>query len=102
MSTGSTQPFQLAGATTISASTTAASASLPAVGDVVVVTNLADAPCYVALGQAASVGGVYSAVLRAGDRRVLACNQYVPSVSAVLASGTGSIVFEVGTGTVFG
>ena len=102
MSTGSLLPFQLGGSVTVAAvSSTSASAALPTIGDVVVVSNLAAAPAYVALGQAASIGGASSIVVLPMQKRVLNCNAFVSSVSAVLVAGSGAVVFEVGVGTVF-
>ncbi len=100
MSTGSVAPFALAGSVTIAATTTATTAACPPAGDVVVITNLASSAAYVSLSQPAAVGGVNCAVVLPGQKRIMAINIYVDAVSAVLVSGSGSVVFEVGTGAV--
>jgi len=102
MSTGSLLPFQLAGSLTIAAvSTGSTSAQLPAVGDVIVVSNLNNAAAFVALGQPAVVGGPSSIVVLPMQKRVLNSNAFVSTVSAILTVGNGNVVFEVGVGTVF-
>jgi acyl-[acyl carrier protein]--UDP-N-acetylglucosamine O-acyltransferase len=102
MSTGSLQPFQLSGSVTIATnSTSSTSAILPSIGDVLVVSNLNNAPAFVAIGQHAVIGGASSLVVLPMQKRVLNTNAFVSMVSAILTAGSGSVVFEVGVGTVF-
>jgi hypothetical protein len=102
MSTGSLLPFQLSGSVTIAAvSTGSTTATLPTYGDVIVVSNLNNAPVYIALGQPADIGGANSIVILPMQKRVLNTNAFVKIVSAILTAGSGNVVFEVGVGTVF-
>jgi hypothetical protein len=101
MSVGQNPPFFAAGIVAISASTTSSGAALPPGGDTVVITNPTAALAWIALGGGATpptaVAGACIPVLR-GSRRIMSA-QGATQVAAVLASGTGSLYAEVGTGS---
>ena len=104
MAVGSVQPFILSGAVSVAATGSVGVGSLPlgAVGDVMVVTNTSAAAAYVAFGgNVAAIGGSSTSVILPGSKRVFAWNAYMAGASVLLASGTGAVVFELGSGTVF-
>jgi len=104
VSVGTTAPFVLSGSTSFSATTTANALSagpLNGVGDTLVVSNLGSVPCYASISGLAAVGGASSIVVPAGQRRVLSVNAYVTGISLVTASGSATVVCELGIGTVF-
>jgi hypothetical protein len=94
----------LAGSTTFTATTTAnplSAGPLNGVGDVLVLSNIGSQTVYASIAGPAAVGGSASIVVPAGQRRVLSVNIYVSGLSVVTASGTTTVVCELGTGTVF-
>jgi hypothetical protein len=102
MASGTNQPFGQSGIVTIAASTTSAGAALPAGGDSLLVSNPTASLGWVALGGGitppTAVAGVGYPVLP-GQKRLIASAPTVTQVAAILATGSGSIIVEVGTGS---
>jgi hypothetical protein len=102
VSSGSVPPFAQSGVVSLAVSTTSTGAALPGSGDTVLVTNATASLAWVTLGGGAApptaVAGAGYPVLP-GGRRLIAAAQAVTQVAAVLASGTGQIIVEIGTGS---
>jgi hypothetical protein len=102
LSSGSNPPFSQSGVATIAASTTSASALLPAAGDVLVVSNPTAAVAWIAVGggvtPGTAVAGAGYPVLPAG-RRIIGIGSLVTWVAAVLSTGSGAVYVETGTGS---
>ena len=102
MALGQNPAFAGAGITTVAASTTSAGAALAGAGDTAVVTNTSAALAWVAFGGGSSpplaVAGACTPVL-AGGQRVVGCGALATQVAVVLATGSGAVYVERGTGS---
>jgi hypothetical protein len=102
MASGTNQPFGQSGIVTLAASTTSAGAALPASNDTILVSNPTTSLAWIALGGGVTpptaVAGAGYPVLP-GQRRLIASGTTVTQVAAILATGTGSVIVEVGTGS---
>jgi hypothetical protein len=101
MSNGTTSPFRPTATVSVNAGTTSASVQLAGGGESVVVTNPAASLAYIRFG------GDPSVTASSGDMPVLPVSRVVLSVNtlitygaAVFASGSGSILFTRGDGSV--
>lgn len=100
MSSGSINPFQPSSTTAIAASTASANAALPVAGDVVVVTNTAAALAYVKFGMDVSVQASASDMpVLPNSRVLLRCGHLTAYCAAILASGSGAVLFTRGNGS---
>src|SRR5690349_11270361 len=100
MPIGSTQPFRPAGTATLAASTSSASVLLAGGGDSVVVTNTTNALAYIRFGADPSVAaGTADMPILASSRLMLSVNSLITFAAAVLASGSGAVLFTRGDGS---
>ena len=100
MSTGSIQPFRAAGTVSMGCGVASTNVALTGGGESVVVTNTAPSVAYVRFGADATV------MASSGDmpvlpnaRVVLAVNPLITYAAAVLASGSGTVLFTRGDGS---
>jgi hypothetical protein len=100
MSIGSIMPFRPTGTVSLSAGTTSSSVALPGGGDSVVITNLAASVAYVRFGADPSVAATLADMpVLPSSRVMLGVNSLIGFGAAVLASGSGSVLFSRGDGT---
>ncbi|HVB68267.1 MAG TPA: hypothetical protein VNE67_10485 [Acetobacteraceae bacterium] len=100
MAIGSTQPFRPAGTVSLAAGTGSASVALAGGGETVVVTNTTAALAFVRFGADPSVTASPADMpVLPGARVMLAANSLITYAAAVLASGSGSVLFTVGDGS---
>jgi len=100
MAIGSILPFRPAGTVSLTAGTSSGSIALSGGGESVVVTNTTGALAYVRFGADASVAATNADMpVLPGSRVMLAVNPLISYVAAVLASGTGAILFTRGDGS---
>jgi hypothetical protein len=101
MPLGSVSPFRPTGTVSVAGGTSSTSALLAGDGDSVVVTNASSGIAFVRLGSdptvTASVGDM--PVLPA-SRVILAANSLIRYAALLLPSGTGSVLFSRGDGSV--
>jgi hypothetical protein len=97
---GMTAPLRVSGNVVIAASTVSASAPLAGAGDVVLVTNLAASPAFVAFGGSSIEAAPASIPVPAGGRLLLNIG-FSTYAAAVLASGTGNVHFTSGDGDTY-
>jgi len=100
MAIGSINPFRPTGTVSLGASTTSVTVQLTGGGDTVVVTNPSTSLAYVRFGADPSVSASpVDMPVMANSRVMLSVNGLVSHVAAVLAAGTGSILFTRGDGS---
>lgn len=101
MSIGSNQPFRPAGTVSLSAGTASSAVALSGGGESVVVTNAAQAVAFVTFGPTAAVTATTAGMpVLPGGRVLLAAHAHTRFAAAVLASGSGSLYFTLGDGSV--
>jgi hypothetical protein len=101
MPLGSISPFRPTGTIGITATTTPANAALTGGGDTVVVTNPTTSLAYVRFGSDSTVAAsTTDTPVLPNSRVMLALNTLITYGSAVLQSGTGTIFFSRGDGSV--
>ncbi|MGH3635890.1 MAG: hypothetical protein ACREFY_01365 [Acetobacteraceae bacterium] len=100
MAIGSTQPFRPAGTVSLAATTSSASVALAGGGETVVVTNTTTALAFVRFGADPSVTATVADMpVLAGARVMLAANPLITHAAAVLATGSGNVLFTRGDGS---
>jgi len=100
MAIGSIQPFGPAGTVSLAAATSSASVALAGGGESVVVTNTAAALAFVRFGADPTVAASAADMpVLPGARVMLAANPLITYAAAVLASGTGAVLFTRGDGS---
>jgi len=100
MAIGSTQPFRPAGTVSLASGTSSASVALAGGGETVVVTNTTTALAFVRFGADPSVAASPGDMpVLPGTRVMLAANSLITYAAAVLASGSGNVLFTVGDGS---
>ena len=100
MAIGSIQPFRPAGTVSLAAGTSSASVALAGGGESVVVTNTAAALVFVRFGADLTVAASAADMpVLPGARVMLAANPLITYAAAVLASGTGAVLFTRGDGS---
>ena len=99
MANGSLTAFQPTGTATLTAGTSSTSAVLVGGGDSVVVTNTSAALAYVRFGADHTVAATSADMpVLAGTRVILGINGLISNAAAVLASGSGNVLFTRGNG----
>lgn len=102
MALGQNPAFTGGGITVVAASTTSAGVPLAGAGDTAVVTNTSAALAWVVFGGGSSapvaVSGACTPVLP-GAQRVVGCGALSTQMAVVLATGTGAVYVERGTGS---
>ena len=100
MAIGSIQPFRPAGTVSLAAATSSASVALAAGGESVVVTNTTAALAFVRFGADPTIAASAADMpVLPGARVMLAANPLITYAAAVLASGTGAVLFTRGDGS---
>lgn len=101
MSAGASLPFRPAGTASVAGSTSAATVALVGAGSSVLVYNDAGAVAFVRFGMAGIAAGMGDTPVPAGARMLVDAGRLATFASAVLASGTGSVFFTRGDGSVY-
>jgi hypothetical protein len=100
MANGSITPFRPTGTASLSASTASAAVLLVGGGDSVVVTNTSASLAYVRFGADPSISASNADMpVMANARIMLAVNSLVKYAAAVLAVGSGTVLFSRGDGS---
>jgi len=100
MAVGSITPFRPTGTASLNAGTSSASVPLVGGGDSVVVTNTSASLAYVAFGADRSIMAcTHDMPVRANATAMLTVNSLVVYAAAVLASGSGTVLFTRGDGS---
>jgi hypothetical protein len=100
MATGSVTPFRPTGTVSVSAGTTSASVPLVGGGDSIVITNISTSLAYVRFGADPSVtASAVDMPVLPNSHVMLAVNSLITYGAAVLASGSGAILFSRGDGS---
>ncbi len=100
MANGSITPFRPTGTASLSASTASAAVLLVGGGDSVVVTNTSASLAYVRFGADPSIAASNADMpVMANARLMLAVNSLVKYAAAVLAVGSGTVLFTRGDGS---
>lgn len=100
MAVGSVTPFRPTGTVSLNAGTSSTSILLAGGGETVVVTNISGSLAYVRFGADSSVSATTADMPIPGNSRAtLSVNGLVRFASAVLASGSGTVLFTRGDGS---
>src|SRR5271166_5354421 len=100
MAIGSIMPFGPTGTVSLAATTTSACIALAGGGDSVVVTNTTASLAYVRFGADPSVtASTADMPVMANARVMLSVNSLVSYAAAVLAAGSGAVLFTRGDGS---
>jgi hypothetical protein len=100
MPIGSITPFRPTGTVSLSAGTSSAAVALAGGGDSVVVTNTSASLAYVRFGADPSVSASnVDMPVMASSRVMLTANSLVSYAAAVLAAGSGLVLFTRGDGS---
>ena len=100
MAIGSITPFRPTGTVSLGAGTSSAAVALAGGGDSVVVTNTSASLAYVRFGADPSVTASSADMpVMANSRVMLSVNSLVTYAAAVLASGSGGVLFTRGDGS---
>ena len=100
MPSGSILPFRPTGTVSVSASSTSNSVLLAGGGDSTVVTNTTSALAFVRFGADPSVVATTADMpVLPNGRVMLAVNSLISYASAILISGTGTVLFTRGDGS---
>jgi hypothetical protein len=100
MAIGSTTPFRPTGTVSLSAGTSSAAVPLAGGGDSVLVTNTSASLAYVRFGADPSVSAsIADMPVSANSRALLSANSLVSYAAAVLAGGSGAVLFTRGDGS---
>lgn len=103
MATGTTQPFRVAATSAIAATTTPAAAALAGAGEAVLVYNAAAATAFIRFGADMTVTAspATDVPVPPGARMLIHAGDFARTVACVLASGSGTVYFIRGEGTVY-
>src|ERR1700686_5295204 len=100
MAIGSITPFGPTGTASLSAGTSSATVALIGGGDSVVVTNTSASLAYVRFGADPSISAATADMpVMANSRMMLSVNSPVSHAAAVLAVGSGAVLFTRGDGS---
>lgn len=101
MPLGSVSPFRPTGTISVSVGSVSANAPLSGGGDSVVVTNTTSALAYVRFGSDVTVtASTADMPILAGSRVILSINSLIVYAAAISPSGSGSILFSRGDGSI--
>ncbi|MBE7157900.1 MAG: hypothetical protein INR62_05625 [Rhodospirillales bacterium] len=100
MPTGSIIPFRPIGTVSLTVDSASANVALASGGDSVVVTNATSAIVYVRLGSDTSVAASIADMPVLPQRRIiLSANRLISYAAAVAPSGSGTVLFSRGDGS---
>lgn len=101
MPNGSTSPFRPSGTVSLAATTATANIMLTGGGETVVVTNTSSSIAFIRFGSDPSVTATANDMpVLANSRIILAINSLITYASAILQSGSGTVIFSRGDGSV--
>jgi hypothetical protein len=101
MPLGSVSPFRPTGTVSVSVGNVSSNTPLSGGGDSVVVTNATTALGYVRFGSDMTVtASVVDMPVLAGSRIILSINSLISYAAAISPSGSGSILFSRGDGSI--
>ena len=101
MPLGSVSPFRPTGTISVSAGNVSSNTPLSGGGDSVVVTNATTALAYVRFGSDTTVNASTTDMpVLAGNRVILSINSLISYAAAISPSGSGSILFSRGDGSI--
>lgn len=102
MATGSTQPLMVSATATLAAGTTSANIALAGTGEAVLVYNAASVVAFIRFGMDNTVVATAADMpIPPGTRMLIHASEFSKTVAAVLASGSGTVYFSRGQGTVY-
>lgn len=101
MPIGSVSPFRPTGTVSVSAGGVSVSARLSGGGDSIVVTNTSTGLAYIRFGSDPTVTATTADMpILANDRLILSVNSLITFVAAISPSGSGTILFSRGDGSI--
>jgi hypothetical protein len=101
MPVGSISPFRPVGTMSIAASAASSNAALAPGGDTVVVTNASGSLAFVRFGADATVvASVADMPVLSNSKIVLSINSLISYAAAIIPSGSGTIMFSRGEGSI--
>ncbi len=101
MPLGSVSPFRPTGTVSVSVSALSANVPLSGGGDSIVVTNTTTSLAYIRFGSDPTVAASISDMpILGGDRLILSINSLISYAAAISPSGSGSILFSRGDGSI--
>ena len=101
MPLGSVSPFRPTGTVSVSAGNVSSNTPLSGGGDSVVITNATTALAYVRFGSDTTVtASTTDMPVLAGNRVILSINSLISYAAAISPSGSGSILFSRGDGSI--
>ena len=101
MSTGAIQPFHPVASVTVVSSTVSANAPLQGSGGTILVTNLSSSLVYVSFGSDNTIQATNGDMpVLPNSKVLLSIGNLVSYAAALLISGSGSVLFTRGTGSV--
>jgi hypothetical protein len=100
MAIGSIMPFRPTGTVSLGATATSASVALSGGGDSIVVTNISASLAYVRFGADPSVAATAADMpVLPNSHVMLGVNSLIGNAAAILASGSGTVLFTRGDGS---
>ena len=101
MPIGSVSPFRPTGTVSLAANSVSANIPLSGGGDTVVVTNPSSVLAYVRFGSDATVAATTTDMpILASSRLILSVNSLITYAAAITSSGSGTILFSRGDGSI--
>jgi hypothetical protein len=101
MPLGSVSPFRPTGTVSVSVSALSANVPLSGGGDTVVVTNTTASLAYIRFGSDSTVAAAVSDMPILGSSKlILSVNSLISYAAAVSPSGSGSVLFSRGDGSI--
>jgi hypothetical protein len=101
MPIGSVSPFRPTGTVSVPASSVSANALLSGGGDTVVVTNTSSVLAYIKFGSDPTVAAnTKDMPILANSRLILAVNSLITYGAAITPSGSGTVLFSRGDGSI--
>ena len=102
MATGSTQPLMVSATATLAAGTNSSAAALVGTGEAVLVYNAASAVAFIRFGMDDTVVATSADMpIPPASRMLIHAGDFSKTVAAILASGSGTLYFSRGQGTVY-
>ena len=100
MPLGSVSPFRPTGTASVAGGTAAANVALVGGGDSVVVTNASSSLAYIRFGSDATVVATAADMpVLPGSKVILSVNSLISFASAIVPSGSGTVLFSRGDGS---
>lgn len=101
MPLGSISPFRPTGTVNVTAGSTSVNVPLSGGGDSVVVTNITNAVAYIKFGSDNAItASIVDMPILPNSKLILSINRLITYAAAVIPSGTGSIMFSRGDGSI--